>query len=149
MDTIRRDSLLAGQTNLARKVYEAVPIAEPWSLQEILSEMHRLGHNITHNNTRGCLRDLSEAGLVREPSVLAFVRERVTEKPMKAVQKESAANDTALTTPFDVLSTTAVRLRRLADDLDTLALQLHDENSKNAEALKAFEAFKQLVKGMA
>ena len=147
MNEARAHSILAGQSSLARKVYEAVPIAEPWSLNSIMGEVLRLGHNVTHNNMRGCLRDMVEAGLVREPYPLQFIREKVTVKKAKTMPMPSAQLPTS-TSPADFLADAAVSLRAVATGIEEVALKLAEDSEKTAETMKAFEAFRQLMKGM-
>ena len=59
-------SLLQGQTSIARKLFEFVPIAEEWTEFQIASEMRRVtGSAPDLKVARGCLRDLADSGLIR------------------------------------------------------------------------------------
>lgn len=68
MTPSKLNSLLQGQTNLARKVFEVVPIREAWpaiQIRNALKEVER--SNADLRVVRGCLATLREIGLVREP----------------------------------------------------------------------------------
>lgn len=67
MNHARFQALLAGQTGAAKKVYEAVPISEAWATSQIVTELRRLGStSMEHHIARGCLRALSDGGLILE-----------------------------------------------------------------------------------
>ena len=75
MTPSKLNSLLQGQTNLARKVFEVVPIREAWpaiQIRNALKEVER--SNADLRVLRGCLGALREAGLVREPETGMFQR---------------------------------------------------------------------------
>lgn len=60
--------VLQGQTALARKAFDAVPVSEWWDLWQVKRELERLGTVgvINHTQLRGCLKCLKEAGLIDE-----------------------------------------------------------------------------------
>jgi hypothetical protein len=51
----RFDRLISGMNSTAVKVYEAVPIAGQWSLNQITAEMRRAGINVDSRAVFGCL----------------------------------------------------------------------------------------------
>lgn len=57
----------------ARKVLEAVPIAEAWSTGRIVAELKRRGINMDPSMVDGCLNNLRGHGLVREPLRGSFI----------------------------------------------------------------------------
>lgn len=74
-------SLLQGQTSIARKLFEFVPIAEEWTEFQIAHEMRRVtGSAPDLKVTRGCLRDLADSGLIRRRND-HFRRAQAQEKP--------------------------------------------------------------------
>lgn len=83
----RQRQILQGQTTIARKVYEGIPIEEPWGYQQIHAELKRRGitASLAYNEFQGCIRALKEAGLVREIKAGAFLR---------IPARSEAANDT-------------------------------------------------------
>lgn len=92
MNPIKINAVLASQTTLARRIYEAVPIQEPWHIREI--RQHIEGCTAEHRVIRGALRDLQDAGLVRENPPSHFVRvhrPRQAAKPKPEQPREEAA----------------------------------------------------------
>lgn len=67
MKESRQQQLLQGQSSQARKIFEAVPIAESWTESTINKAIRLTGAQIIPSHTlRACLRDMCDAGLVRE-----------------------------------------------------------------------------------
>lgn len=68
MTPTRARKLLPGQTNLAQKVFEAVPVQEAWNITQINQELLRLATcgPITIPVLQGCLQCLDRAGLITE-----------------------------------------------------------------------------------
>lgn len=73
MTPARQQQLLEGQSATARKVFDQVPIQEPWSSQQI---HYHVGGDLTR--TQGCLRSLKEQGLIKEVSRMRFQRTAVS-----------------------------------------------------------------------
>ncbi len=81
---------LEGQTAVAKKVYEAVPITEWWSMHQIGDELRRKAHTTTTFDVlQGCLRALTDTGLVTEDTLGKFRRVEVRE-PAPAQTKSEA-----------------------------------------------------------
>lgn len=60
--------LLDQQTTIARKIFEAVPIAESWTSNKIATALTRMGSTRVDMKTlEGCLASLKDSGLVKEP----------------------------------------------------------------------------------
>lgn len=87
MNAARQRQILAGQITAARKVFEAIPIDEAWSFQEIRAEIDRraLMPTISFNALQGSVRALQEAGVVKEPIVGRYCRMPVRSDPAPAV----------------------------------------------------------------
>lgn len=156
----RAKQLLQGQSGLAQKVFGAIPIMEAWSLAQIKAELERTGKvgSITHPQLLGCLRDLSDAGLVGEPQREWF-RSRVKlpaetpapkeiEKPMPPVAEKpmpvpaapqpnvldrlaGLANE--LGDIADHLRHRLARVNKIAQELEDVALAITQER-ENSEA---------------
>jgi|GEM_PF-1089559 len=93
----KTESLLQGQTSIARKLYEFVPIGEAWTEFQIVHEMKRVtGSSPDMKVARGCLRDLADAGLIRRRND-QFSRSLAQEKPQQKESEMPAAK--AITTP--------------------------------------------------
>ena len=75
MTPIKVKTALDGQTAIARKVFDFVPIQDAWAANKIVSEMIRCGlPRIDFRTIEGCLHRLKDAGLVKEPERGAFQR---------------------------------------------------------------------------
>lgn len=141
-------SILSGQSNLARRVFEAVPKQDFWSVLQISNEMHRMEpHGLTKGEITGCLRCLVDAGLVAEAGALTF---RSNVKPPKLAMPKEATTVTApaLKTKtkgpslmerfFEVAS----NLRAAAESIETLAMEMDSaiiEAGKGNEKLKEIQ----------
>lgn len=67
MNAARFHSLLSGQPAVAKRVFDAVPIAELWQTIDIYNELRRAGKARDVKSVEGCLNRLKESGLVLEP----------------------------------------------------------------------------------
>lgn len=139
MSQTRFDAIFSGQTSIAKKVYEAVPIAESWTTRKIMAEMQRLGISQDQRTVAGCLENLRKSGLVNELMKGEFRREGIKEIGIKAVeQKEKepavvtiakppiAILTTAPLSPMDILGALAVRAANLAGMASELASDISD-----------------------
>lgn len=96
MRASRRDVLLGGQTAMARKVYEAVPIQETWTVARIMAELSRLTYQMPVRNVQGALRALVEAGLIREPERESYKRVGVRESDNDNDEDDEMKTETAV-----------------------------------------------------
>lgn len=162
MSSAKADALLQGQTGLARKVYEATPIREAWTVGQIQSAM-KDGGSVEHRVIVACLKDMREAGLVREVSGI-FQRTEVRAKPIKNETKEviSMAKP-VITKPeqssMDILSDLSTeigelaadigcRLKRMAARVEEVALTVELERERSAEGLTKLAQLQALLKGL-
>lgn len=81
----KRDRILQGQTTTARKVYDAIPIAEPWEVPKIVAELSRRGQAIDYPILIGCINNLIRNGLVAEPVRKTYIRTPVRTKAVQAI----------------------------------------------------------------
>lgn len=113
-------------TAVARKVFDAVPISEPWSMQSIATEIRRAGSSVDFRIVGGCLNTLVDAGLIKEVSQGCFQREEVKPIPEKVIEEEpEVATKLAVPqkqkSPMDQLEELAKRAAKLTNDLKELA----------------------------
>lgn len=156
MNNARHKSIVEGLSAIAAKVYEAVPISEPWTVHQVLFEMARLNNQPYQIRVvAGCLSNLVESGLVKEPSRGSFVREPVKERPtIEAMTKKGVLREFAGIAPkeqvmptnqpasgaaqlIDRLAQIGSSLRALADhaksiadEIDSAALAAEEDRSK-------------------
>ena len=144
----RAQSILSGQSNLARRVFEAVPKQDYWSVLQISNEMHRMEpHGLSKGEITGCLRSLVDAGLVSESGMLTF---RSTVKPPKPVLKEVAPvtapaikADKPKQSLMEQLFDVASAMRVAAEKIETLAMEVDStilEAGKGDERLRKLQA---------
>lgn len=62
----RQQQLLNGCNSLERKIFDHVPIQEPWDAKEINRVFHAAGNSAEHHRLRAALGGLKDKGLVRE-----------------------------------------------------------------------------------
>ena len=126
--------------------------------------MRRLGSGGADSRmVLGCLNTLIEAGIVKEVSKGAFqrieIREKaepvVTNKPMepsqmsiRAMQPVAVQPVTQSATPIDRLSKFAIRLRELANDMETAALELAEQAEKNEIETSKMRQLQQILKSL-
>lgn len=174
MSPKRFQALYNAQTSIARRVYDAVPISDAWTVHQVLRELDRVGLPIRdYSKLEGCLNSLCQTGLVDEPEKGKFRRAKVAPLKIAAVssQPETTQDEPAPemskptitvkpapaaapaeakkhTNPLERLDELAKRARaaaatltNLADEIDTVALEIEEEFEANA---KAGEKFRQL-----
>ena len=143
MQHARAMNILDGQTNLAQKVFAAVPMQAFWTVQQISTEMFRLeNHNLSKSEITGCLRTLVDAGLVNETASQTF---RSTVKPAKVIEvtapsKKAPAPKTSL---MDQLFDLATSLRDVAEKVEAVAMEVDSaiiEAGKGNDQLKALQS---------
>lgn len=172
MKESRQKQLLEGQSSVARKVFEGVPIQEAWAENEILKAMRSAGVTIASHAVRACLLDMKEAGLIKEPTKGQFQRVpvqpylRLTEKavtkstptPIIEATMQTTTAKKAEQTPLDMLSTVATeltlmateyaeRMRTLALRLEEIALKVEEQREEDAKIIEQANQLKTLLKG--
>lgn len=124
MNRNRFNQLWRGQTALAKKVYEVVPVQDTWNLTQILAELSRVGGRYDKRAVEGVLRSLQESGLVQEKTGL-YTRVTVREKEEKVAKSEETPHQAVeKRSLMETLGDLADEVRRKAEDLEKLALQI-------------------------
>lgn len=169
----RQTALLAGQTALARKVFEVVPIQEPWRDLEIGDALRSTGSSsASWNVVRACLNELKDNGLIREPLPKHYQRVAITLKavnpsPLIAASESNMppkVNPVVSPSPaeagaLDVLAALSGEvinladeigsgLKRLAARIEEVALSVEAEREINAEAMAKVRQFQALLKSI-
>lgn len=144
------------------KVFDAVPISEPWSIGQITSEIPRLGHSPrTFDFVAGCLDTLKRAGLITEPDRGKFKRvpvraAAVRTPPLPTPPSPPTPTGTPMATTsapaninnIDKLDTLVNKLRLIANELETIALDIDDEIKDSMTAAQQLKQLKSLLKGL-
>jgi len=166
MNAAKQQNMLAGQSSLARKVFQVVPIQESWSAHDIFNSlMAAEATGAQFPAIRRGLVELKESGLIREPVNGHFQRSAITIKSPRgqnmleetkvgviAIKKaEVSALDTLAVLSAEVISLSeevGQRMKKLATRIEEVALSVEAEREVNTEALAKFEQLKSLLKGI-
>ncbi len=170
MNQAKFDSVHRGLTAQAKKVYDALPISEPWSPTQIMQELHRRNCGMTDMRVViGCINSMIDSGCVLEPRKGMFQRVEIRQKqvsvapvlvavknievsPVKAIVSatvvKSSTDKAATVGPIDRLSELAKRLRELATDMETTALELAEQAEKNDTDTAKMRQLQQLLKSL-
>lgn len=116
---------------MARKVLECCPIQEPWTKEQIATEMRRSGSGAQVPVIQGCLDTLRGMGLIKEPERGKFVRviakpkAEVTSSPvLKAVHPMSTMKQVQPTPdPISRMAELAEQARAIAKEIESVALE--------------------------
>lgn len=154
MNASKRESILNNATAISKRVFDSVPISEPWTIMQIHNDMIRQGKGSNDlKMTSGCLNSLKDIKLITETSLGHFMQRKVTkvkEKNLKVVgnDREDISLSNKKEKPIDKLFRAATSLKKLgimlkevAEDIETATLQFEEEGGENA---KEFEKLKQL-----
>lgn len=171
MKESRQRQLLEGQSSVARKVFEGVPIQEAWAENEILKAMRTSGVTIAAHTIRACLLDMKDVGLIKEPRQGQFQRApvqpylRLSESQSPTQQPTQASEPVMPTTtktqtpsPLDLLATVATelvllssefseRMKALAARVEEVALSVAAQREADAAIIAQANQLKVLLKG--
>lgn len=164
MNAAKQQNLLAGQSSLARKVFQVVPIQERWSAHDIFNSlMVAQSTGAQFPAVRRGLTELKETGLIREPVNGHFQRTAITITPSREqiMSKETKTTVTAMQSQGSALDTLAVlsgevisfaeevgqRMKKLAARIEEVALSVEAEREVTAETLNKFKLLQSLLKG--
>ncbi|MCU7645629.1 hypothetical protein [Pseudomonas piscis] len=166
MNEARQQQMLAGQTALARKVFQVVPIQSHWAALEIHRALQASRASSAQFPTvRACLSELKEQGLIREPVNGHFQRTATTPKPRKeqVMPKQATQAVVSIKKPeagaLDVLASLSGEVVVLADEfgkrmkalstrIEEVALSVEAEREANAEAVSKLKQLQDLLKGI-
>jgi hypothetical protein len=143
---------LAGQSAIAQKIFDCVPIKQGWISHQIAAEVRRLtGTSPEIRTVVGCLNKLVDAGLVRhlhgeyrrEPVGAAAPIKKKEQEPMAEKKPTSAAPGSI--SVLELLGAMSEKLRGFANELDAIAVQIEDEQSVNAKLADRYKQVQALL----
>lgn len=153
---------LAGQTSIAQKVFQFVPINDEWAPTHIAYALHQAtGSRIDPHILKGCLMTMADAGLIRSSVYGTFRRAAVSvPTPIPVIQPQKTEKATpAMTIPantekpttsaIDLLAGIAHKLLDVAHDIETAALAIEEGQAKSDQEAAKFKQLQALLKGMA
>lgn len=148
---------LAGQTAIAQKVFQAVPIAEAWTVAQISQALHRTtGARLDRHTLQGCLRALADSDLIRSTehgslhqrvavSAAQSTPPKTKELTVTQTAKPAVTQQAAPASAIDVLGSLAQKMRALADEVDAAALALEEEQSRTTGETAKLKQLKALL----
>lgn len=157
MNNAKMKSIESNQSGIAKKVLGVIPISQAWTIEQIMSELHRLTRSTLEKNmVQGCLKSLADSGLIKCTSGL-YQRKAYKEKieppvrllePRPAKEPESAALDITLVdgSPVDRLADLASDLRGIASVLDDVALSIASKTSDTDKEVEKLRMLKALLR---
>ena len=148
-----------GLTGLSRKVYCAVPISEAWTATQICAELRRTGvSGADRRAVDSCLHLLSERKLLKETARGTYMRAAVKTKPQpmeKAMPTPNVVQMADKAPPqanepdgLGKLAAIAGTLRRLADQVETAALELEEKAAMSQEDAVKLRQLQALLKSI-
>ncbi|MCA4074855.1 hypothetical protein LD001_05855 [Pseudomonas kurunegalensis] len=163
MNESRQKQMLAGQSALARKVFQIVPIQEHWSISDIYGAVRAQGTSADTRTIRRCLGELKDVGLIREPVNSHFQRTMPATKPQKEndMPKESTQKVVAIKKlePLDALAGLSgevmamaedfgLRMKGLASRIEEVALSVEADREDNSEQLEKLKQLQSILKSL-
>lgn len=146
-----------GLSGVARKVLDAVPIAEAWTVHAITGEMRRAtGSSYEHRLVVGCLESLKSSGLVREYSRGKFMRvcakegSNVLDMPKIIKAAENAMHKASKPMSIsEMLGTLSASLLESAGMVDDIIKEFQAERAKHESEIAKLRQLQDLLKGIA
>jgi len=164
MTPAKQEILMQGQTGIAKKVYDCVPIAEAWSSFQVMTALRNMtGSTPDSRIVSGCLSSLVDAGLIKKNGRDSFQRIPVEPKtktqepkmaePAKKIETPAEPKRTA--SPLEMLGELATEivgmaehLKRLASRVEDVALAVEQEREANAKSMESYRQLKALLKSL-
>ena len=164
MTPAKQEILMQGQTGIAKKVYDCVPIAEAWSSFQVMTAMRNMtGSTPDSRIVSGCLSSLVDAGLIKKTSRDSFQRIPVEPKtktqepkmaePAKKIETPAEPKRTA--SPLEMLGELATEIvgvaehmKRLASRVEDVALAVEQERESSAKSMESYRQLKALLKSL-
>lgn len=155
MNAARLKQVENGLSGIARKVLEAVPIADQWQAHTIANEIKRAtGSAPEIKIVNGCLESLKSSGLVREPTRGKWIRvstkehsdaEEVIPAAVKVVELRKQQPEQ---TAREMLSQVAIAMMDLAAKVEDVANEIDKAEKRNEEKTAKLRQLQELLRGL-
>lgn len=129
LNNSRMDELERGLTGIAKKVLACIPLADDWNIAQIIAELARQGSVQELRVVQGCITNLREQGLVREPKAGRFIRvaRKAGAKPLgeapqddRSFAEQAAEAVAGMAKGVEILAASAPTIRSAGQDADAL-----------------------------
>lgn len=149
-----------GLNGMARKVYDAIPLSEPWTIMQITGELHRTGGRYGADVVRACLTTIVDAGLAKEtregfrrvdytqPLRLATTQPNPEEAMPEAPAPKRDDPLTAIAQHAQDLRNQARHLVAIADALDGVALDVTATIERSSADSRQLQQLRALLAGL-
>ena len=154
MNAARLKQVENGLSGIARKVLEAVPIADQWPAHTIANEIKRAtGSAPEIKIVNGCLESLKSSGLVREPTRGKWIRVSMKDHadadempaPVKVVELRKQQPEQ---TAREMLSQVAIAMMDLAAKVEDVASEIDKAEKRNEEKTAKLRQLQELLRGL-
>lgn len=132
--------VMEGVTTTARKVYESLPLSEPWTTNQVAADLVRRGIAVEFNIMVGCINALIRAGVVTEPKHRHYIRVPIRAKAVQAIVDGAAISTTNLSDEDDIEEIEDMPRTDtggLQEALRPIALQVQQRQAKATAAASA------------
>lgn len=159
----RLKSKLEGQSSVARKVFEVVPIQEAWPASQIYKTLNEITRSTMDSHVfRGCLNTLKNSGLIRETAPETYRRIEVRPKKEVEMQEQKtmikknnqaeqfikSIDDCRKRDPIDALIDLSAKVRTLADELDAAVIVVGESMHKHSSDLEKLSQLQSILKSL-
>lgn len=166
MTPAKQEIAMQGQTGIAKKVYECVPLQEAWQAFQIMQALKNMTGSLADVRVvQGCLNSLVDSGLIRQTGRQFYQRIQVEEKQkapepkMPAIQQKTEkpvlVPATKAAGPMEILGELSVEIVGMAEHLKNLARRVEDaalaieqERENNSENLEKLRQLQSILKSL-
>lgn len=166
MNAIKMQEAEKALNGIAKKVYDTIPIQASWRLHEIMKELSRSGSTPDIKVVQGCLSMIKEKGLIKETqtgyfqrlpirsvekpsgSVRELFKDILEEKDMKPLVKKPQEPLDKIAAIGRQLREFSVSAKQIADEIDTVAIEVEERIQKTQKENESLLQLKQLLKSI-
>lgn len=161
MNQTNFERLYRGLSAQAKKVYDAIPISDPWKAGQIMGELHRNQSGMNAHVALGCANSLIACGLVVESPKGSFKRVKIHQvgeakepkpepktEPQKETEMKQIETTQASGGAMEMLGNFAEKLRALASEAEVIAMEIAGQAEKNEAETAKMRQLQALLKSL-
>ena len=151
------DRAVRGLTSISHKVYNCVPISEPWDKSKINSELRRCGTNQPPKVVDGCLNGLKSMKLIKEPKQGHFIKISASNHVVAIkeldymaghTQEDNKKQESTMRDPIEIIEELTAKMDSLKSDMDAAALEISEYFEKSKKDLEKMHQLQILLKAI-